>query len=392
MSLARIEEVMRCRGFGFLLGLLLCVWSGAGCQSWKPVGAGDGWSLYALEGEQADLPGFEAAFDPAMSIVTEVLGPFRAPVRVHVVEPDAQPTIGGRDPLTVGISEVDGIGPARIRAWHTRTRGALGDTSGIYMSHPDVGTAAHELVHARFAEEYEALPLWLEEGIACLIGDGFLWEGRWVIDGLSCWPLRELKDQRIADAELTRLLTLRAADGSDSRENVLVHFLGWAITFDLMREEGRIAARSWIERYQAGIALAEARQRLERTLSRECLREWLGRLEHEDPRVRAATAKGLWKLRSPEVLDALLRALEKEQEADAKAAMGINALACAGETQLTGNQQGRMWRVVWPKLRRLELEDPGEQEALSNLFRSFRFGSSRGAQTQLEGLRRFWAE
>jgi HEAT repeat protein len=136
----------------------------------------------------------------------------------------------------------------------------------------------------------------------------------------------------------------------------------------------------------------EARERLERTLSAECLREWLKRLEDEDPRVRAATAKGLWKLRSTAAFDALLQALEKETDVDAKAALGINALACAGEMNLTGRQQERMWRVVWPRLRRLELEDPREREALANLFRAFRFGSSRGTQAQLEGLRRFWAE
>lgn len=382
------------RGSARGLGLAFCLAAmvGAGCQSWKPVGAGEGWSLYALDEGAADLPGFEAAFDPAMVAVTEVLGPFRNPVRVHVVEPDAQPVMGTAATIEAGVREVPGIGPARVRAWHTRTRGALGDTSGIYMSHPDVGTAAHELVHARFAEEYEMLPLWLEEGIACLVGDGFLAEGRWVIDGLSCWPLRELRDQRIDDAELARLLTLRAADGSDSRENVLVHFLGWAIAFDLMREDGRIAAQQWIGRYQREIGVAEARERLQRTLSTETLRQWLLRLQDEDPRVRAATAKGLWKLRSTEAFDALLRALEKETDADTKAALGINALACAGEMTLNGDQQGRMWRVVWPKLRRLELEDPREKEALANLFRSFRFGSSRGAQAHLEGLRRFWAE
>lgn len=379
----------RRRGIGLAMGLALFV--AGGCQSWKPVGAGEGWNLYSLDGGTSDLPGFEAAFDPAMVAVREVLGPFRAPVRVHVVEPDAQPEMG-RSTVAAGVSEVPGIGPARVRAWHTRTRGTLGESSGIYMSHPDVGTAAHELVHARFAEEHEALPLWLEEGIACLIGDGFLAEGRWVIDGLSCWPMRELREQRIDDAELKRLLTLRAADGSDSRENVLVHFLGWAIAFDLMREDGSISADRWIGRYQREIPVGEARERLERTLSAECLREWLKRLEDEDPRVRAATAKGLWKLRSTAAFDALLQALEKETDVDAKAALGINALACAGEMNLTGRQQERMWRVVWPRLRRLELEDPREREALANLFRAFRFGSSRGTQAQLEGLRRFWAE
>lgn len=382
---------LRLRQLGLALSLVSLAL--AGCQSWRPIGEGQGWRLYAIEGDSADVSAFEAAFDPAMNVVEGLLGPFQAAVRVHVVEPDAQPELAsGKAKAETGVSDVPGIGPARVRAWHTRSHSALGEPSGIYMSHPDVGTAAHELVHARFAEQYVGLPLWLEEGIACLIGDGFLSGNRWIIDGLSCWPLRELREQQISDAEFERLLALHAADGSDSRENVLVHFLGWAIAFDLMRETGSIDAHAWIQRYQRGIALGEARQRLQRTLEPATIDAWLERLKDEDPKVRAATAKGVWKLRSPRVLDRLLSALEKETDTDAKVALGLNALACAGETTLSSSQQGRMWRTVWPKLRRLELADPGEKEALQRLMRSFRFGSSRAAQAPLEGLRRFWAE
>jgi hypothetical protein len=35
----------------------------------------------------------------------------------------------------------------------------------------------HELVHARVSEENAKLPLWFEEGLASLFGDGALYDG-----------------------------------------------------------------------------------------------------------------------------------------------------------------------------------------------------------------------
>ena len=64
----------------------------------------------------------------------------------------------------------------------------------------------HELVHARLAQEGVELPLWFEEGVATFLGDGALVSGRWVVDGLACWPLRELQKARPRGAELRRLL------------------------------------------------------------------------------------------------------------------------------------------------------------------------------------------
>jgi hypothetical protein len=116
------------------------------------------------------------------------------------------------------VQDVPGIGPARVRAYHARGDELFGPPSGIFLAAPECGTAAHELVHARAAEENLELPLWLEEGVACLIGDGFLEGDRWVVDGLSCWPLRELQNQTLPDADLARILSPGASDPSSPRE------------------------------------------------------------------------------------------------------------------------------------------------------------------------------
>jgi hypothetical protein len=72
--------------------------------------------------------------------------------------------------------------------------------------------------------------------------------------------------------------------------------------------------------------------------------------------------------------------------------LSINVLAAAGEMRLPGDLQGRMWREVWPKLRRAQLDDEREQRALEQLVSSFRWGSRQGSREPLEELRAYWAE
>jgi hypothetical protein len=250
----------------------------------------------------------------------------------------------------------------------------------------------HELVHARIAELAPDLPLWLEEGLACYLGDGFLEDDRWIVDGYACWHVRELREQRLPDKELERVLKLSAADESSVRENVLVHFVGWAIVFDLRREAGELAWKDWLARYRRGISAEEARQRIERTISGEAEASWLERLGDPDRFVRMATAKGLWKLRSPGAVVALLDAIDEEQDAEVKVALAINALAAGGDVRLSDEGRERFWPTVWPALRRGQLSDASEQAALKSLYLSYRRRTEMTSQQALEGLRRYWAE
>jgi len=374
------------------IALLAC----ASCTSWRTVGEHEKWTLRAEPGQRVDDEAFARAFDPALRAVEAAFGPFRERVRVHALADEKNVNTRGASALAQpeGLSTqvVPGIGLARVRAWHVRSTGPFGAPAGIYLGAPDAGTAAHELVHARLAELSGDLPLWLEEGLAAIFGDGILMHGEWTVDGLACWPLRELADQQLPDAELERLCKLRAGEDGDTRENVLAHFVGWAIVFDLMRESGAIDWNAWLGRYAGGIPLAEARERLERTLAPATVDGWLARLADPRAQVRCAAAKGLWKLRSEHVLERLLDALELEQDPEARIVLSINALAAAGEMALRPELTDRVWRTVRPRLRRAQLADDAENQALGELLRSLRYGSRSTSQGPLEALRRVWAE
>jgi hypothetical protein len=380
-----------------LLALALLATS---CTAWRPVASYERWSLFAERGQSADASVYAAAVEPAMSAVEFELGRFQRPVSVHAWSGNAGAETSGADVIHEGeggpVEDVPGIGPARVRAYHARGQGLFGPPAGIFLAAPECGTVAHELVHARTAEEGLDLPLWFEEGLACLLGDGFL-DGypngkRWVVDGLSCWPLRELQAQSIPDDELERLLALHAGDPATPRENVLAHFVGWAIVFDLYREAGRIEWRTWRERFDRGLPLAEARTRLERSIAPGAALAWIERLHDPRREVRMATAKGLWKLRSVEIATKLLEALEHEDDAEVKVSLAINLLACAGEIRLPEPLTGRLWRTAWPTLRRASLDDETEQAGVEELLRSFRSRSGRSSQEPLQKLRRYWAE
>lgn len=367
----------------------------AGCAAWRPAARYDGWTLFRSPDDAIAIEPYEAAFSPAFEAVEARLGAFEEDVRVHAWEGSVRLDDGQRTRVSSqddnGVHDVPGIGPARIQAYHARGGGL--NPSGVFIGVPDPGTAVHELVHARFAELERRLPLWFEEGVASLLGDGTLRDGRWVVDGLACWPLRELREESLDDDDLRRLLDLTASDTSSVRDNVLVHFVGWAIVFDLYRETGEIDWRAWLERFDGPNRLEEARRRLDRTLALDTELDWLSRLASPDAGVRLATAKGTWKLRSADVLDRLLGALEREGDQEVRVALAINALATAGELSLSWRRAQRVDRLVRTALRNTRLEDPGEQEALVALHQAYRGGGDEGrAQESLEKLARFWEE
>src|SRR5262245_58242907 len=138
------------------------------CSSWRTIGRYDGWVLQGEAGEKIEATRYEAAIGPAKSAVEEILGPFEKSVRVHVWSGEAGPETSGAHVILDGeggpVQDVPGIGPARVRAYHARGDDLFGPPSGIFLAAPECGTAAHELVHARTAEEDLDLPLWFEEG------------------------------------------------------------------------------------------------------------------------------------------------------------------------------------------------------------------------------------
>jgi hypothetical protein len=382
-----------------LLGAVLVLTCGA-CASWKPVHSSGEWTLYVKDGEKVDIERFDRALAPAFAAVEERMGTFEERVRVHAWEDAANlDRSHAVDETDEELQIVPGIGPARVRAFHVRSSPFWFESSGVFLGTAEVGTAVHELVHARLAEEHEQLPLWFEEGLASLYGDGAMVDERWVVDGLACWQLRELRDQQIDDAELAHLLGLTARDEYDARENLLVHFIGWAIVFDTRRELPDGDWRAWLAAFERGAAeqgaVAEARERLTRALDVASLRAWLERLRDEDPAVRFATAKGLWKLRNVEVIDRMLDALDREADPQVRAALALNLLLATSETRLGRTRWNRFAGLVFPTLRDAELPVAAEQAAVRDLHQWLRrWGSRRERATQdaLDRLARFWEE
>jgi hypothetical protein len=371
----------------------------AGCSTWHIAQEYEGWSLYVQSNETVASEEFAAAMLPAFEVVERNLGDFEDTVRVHAWHGGVDMEDGAKGRITTAgdgtISHVPGIGGgARVRAFHARNDGDPFSLSGVFVGTAHTGTAVHELVHARLAEHEETLPLWFEEGFAMIMGDGAMRDGQWVIDGLACWPWRELREQNLDDTQLAHLLEVTSGETHSVRDNVLVHFVGWAIVFDLYREEGSLDWYALLERYQAAPdPMAEARRRLERTLDDRTPFEWLERLKHEDPGVRLATAQGTWKLHSRDIHRELLRALRTETDPEIRAALAVNALATAGEVRIGRRQSGWMWGAIRPVLRTTELEDPEETSALRTLDRAYRYGNSRyDTQAALDRLGRFWED
>jgi len=376
-----------------LLALALALGLGAAsaCSSWQAVHEYGAWTLYRQRDSEVDESTFQAAFTPAFAAVEELFGPFRSKVRVHAWHERE----GRADPLaeaeaSIGYRDVPGIGPARIQAYHARGIAGPLSPTGVFIGQPDVGTAVHELVHARLAEDKVRLPLWFEEGLASLVGDGIAIDAVWVVDGLACWPLRELREEALDELELARLLRIRASDRTSVKDNVMVHFVGWAVVFDLYRETGRIDWELWRARFDFDDQLADAHRRMLRTLAPHTPLEWLERLDDPDRRVRLAAAKGTWKLRSRAVLERLLDALEIETDPEVRVGLAVNALAAAGEVRISGQ---RWWRAVFEALANAELQDPEEARAIADLYQAYRWQQDKDeARDALSRLTRFWEE
>jgi hypothetical protein len=386
---------MRCAPIALLLA-----WIAGACATWTPVHSSAAWTLYVKDGGPVDVDRFDRALGPAFTAVERRMGAFHQRVRVHAWAPGEPPASAPpQGPGTGELQVVPGIGPARVRAYHVKGGALFFQPSGVFLGTCDVGTAVHELVHARIAELPDRLPLWFEEGLASLYGDGVSFGGEWAFDGLACWPLRELRDLRMSDGELERLLLLSASDDYDSRQNLLVHFVGWAIVFDLAREAPDARWQEWLASFgreaRARGLLPAARARIAATLGEGTEMAWLERLGSDEPSVRLAATKGLWKLRSVAVVDRMLEALEDERHPEVRAALALNVLLATSETRLGRSRWNRVSSLVFPALREVELADARENAALREVYQSMRRWDSRrnrSSQEALEDLARLWEE
>jgi hypothetical protein len=366
----------------------------ASCTSWRTLAAGPGYRLHAEKDVAVDAEPWKEVLPVTVRAVEAQLGPFGRPVDVHVLS-------GGDDAARSGIEtqpvlEAPGLGPARVRAYHTRGApgpfGSRPGSAGIFAREPAPGVLVHELVHARVAESDPDLPRWLEEGVATLLADGARDGERWVVDGLAAWPLAELRGARPSDPELERLLALRRGTDLDARDELLVHFVGWAIVWDLARAAPELDARAWVERLRAE-PREELRARLQRSTERGVeLAHLEERLAAEDPALRRGAALGTWKLGSPEVLELLATALEREQDPETRATLAVNLLSTASVVRSRHGWR-RAARAALPVLAEVELDDPDENAALRDLARATRrpWLRTRGDDA-MERLERLWRE
>lgn len=390
--MARLSRILALSALLWGLGLFA-----SGCSSWQRLETHERWTLYGRPGDNVDSAKLERALEPAFRAVELRLGPFQSKVKIHAWSDERDPGDSPRLPSEgrERIEDVPGIGTARVRAYHVTGGPALFSTSGVFLGTTEVGTVVHELVHARLAESGLRVPLWFEEGLASYWGDGACYDGEWVVDGLACWPARVLRDEPISDAELSNLLSLRATEDYSARDNLLVHFVGWALVFDLARELPGATPREWLSRFEAGAKangpVPEAKRRLAASISDATIADWLGRLKDESPGVRLAAAKGMWKLRSQKAVDALIAAVPKEQDHEVRLALGLNALLSAGEMRLSRRTWRDLWRKVVPVLGEIELTDEDERPALTEFLRGMR-GRGGNTQTGLDALARFWEE
>ncbi|HUR27197.1 MAG TPA: HEAT repeat domain-containing protein, partial [Planctomycetota bacterium] len=365
--------------------LLVGATATGGCSSWQHIETRERWTLYAKPGEQLDSERIHRALATAFVAVESKLGPFEDRVRIHAWDDSPQ---SGKEPVLAPkgvdpIEDVPGIGKARVRAYHVTGGAGPFASTGVFLGTCEIGTIVHELVHARLAEARNGVPLWFEEGLAALWGDGACYDGEWIFDGLACWPARVLREEPISDEELTRVMQLTASEKCSSRENLLVHFVGWAVVFDLAREMPDANIRTWLAQFQLGAdvkgLLAETRERIARSTSSETLETWLARLEDPSPGIRLATAKGLWKLRSQSAVDKLVAGAKQESDQRARLAMGLTALLAVGEMRVGRRTWREIWRGVVPALGEIELEDEAEQIALQQFLTGMR---GRGGDTQ----------
>ena len=393
MTLLPSSQLSALRLTGSLaLGLTL-----AGCTSWEPAAEFEGWTLYVQDGSTVDADVYCNSFEAAFEAVESAFGPFSRDVAVHAITGSVDLHSGTHGTITDeagAIERVEGIGNTVVPAFHAHGGGGLFEPSGIFVTTPAVGTAVHELVHARVSELGLDLPLWFEEGLASVMGDGILRDDLWTVDGFSFWPWVELRQDPLTDQELGRLLAIGSREDHSVRDNVLVHFIGWAIVFDCLRESGAIEWEVWLSELRASDdRFLWARERLRRTLEDATAVEWLERLEDADPAVRLSTACGAWKVGDEAIVTLLLDQLSVEDDDEVQICLAVNALASLGRGRVSRGVERRLWPTVLRALRRVDLPDAKEEEAARELYRSYRsWRGRRTRQVAFDHLDRFWRE
>lgn len=383
---------------GVRVALLLLFALLASCVSWEHDTSGEGWNLYVRPGDGVDAGPYRALLDPAVAAVEAELGPFQRPVRVHAWHGGVDLTSGTRGVIAdgdeAGVVESK-LGTARVRAFHVR--GDPFGPGGIFLGEPSPGSAVHELVHARFAELPD-VPLWFEEGLAMFLGDGELVvpaEGTpyWVRDGLCAWPRAMLRDARPTDAELDAVLALRSGVDHTIEENLLVHFVGWALVFDLQREDPEGTWWDWLQTFERDPSTAD--ERVARSLDRGTQLVWLNDgLTHPEPGVRMATARGQWRGASSPSLQLLSSALRHEQDPEVRATLAINLLAAAGQGRFAGMGRWNGLRLPLAVLEDLEFGTERDRSAARRLVTAFlgRGGSTAVIEAAFLDLEPYWQE
>jgi len=370
----------------------------SGCTAWREVASHEDWTLYVKPGTGVDAESFEQLLDPAVAAVEEALGPFERPVNVHAWDGGVDLESGTRGRMRTGEDAglVDSnLGLARVRAFHVK-RDPFGP-GGVFLGEASAGAAVHELVHARLAELSPTPPLWFEEGLAMLLADGELIAGpdgtlEWVRDGLCAWPRSVLASDPPDDAALATVLALESGDEHSVEENLLVHFIGWGLVFDLYREAPAADWRTWLNTFQADPA--SARDRLERSLDRGTFLVWLHEhLTDANPGVRAAAARGTWRGADSSSLQLLSSALRYESDPTVRATLAINLLAAAGEGRFAGMGRWNGLRLPLTVLERLTFGTEADQEAAARLIAGYRGEGPRGTiETAFRDLEAYWQE
>jgi hypothetical protein len=375
-----------------LLGLSL-----TGCTSWRTAAEFENWTLYVEDDAEVDVGRYSSTFDLAFGAVETHFGPFTDTVSVHAITGSVALDSGNRGTITGeedAVEYVEGIGATLVPAFHARGGGGLFEPSGIFVATLATGTAVHELVHARISELGLDLPLWFEEGLAHLLGDGIERDGRWVMDGFAFWPWLELQANPPSDEELRELFTLSAKREHSVRDNVLLRFVGWAILFDCLQECDGFEWQLWLDEFiNSEDRFTWARTRLDRTMEESTMLDWMLRIEDEDPAVRLTTARGCWKLGDERIVKLLLDQLEVEEDDEVKVCLVVNAMASLGRGDISSRVERRLWSNGLRALRDVELPVKDEEGAARDLYRSYvRWGRRRGRQRSFDRLERYWGE
>lgn len=367
------------------------------CTTWKHHARGENWSLYVKPGSGVDTQAFEELLDPALAAVEAELGDFQRPVRVHAWDGGVNLESGTRGQIVEGEDAglvQSNLGVARVRAFHVK-RDPFGP-GGVFLGEPSPGAAVHELVHARLAELRPAPPLWFEEGLAMFLGDGELAEDGWKRDGLCAWPRSVLRKTRPDDQTLAEILALKSGTEHTVDQNLLVHFIGWALVFDLYRSDPDGDWRTWLATFEADFAANpdSARQRIDRSLDNGTLLVWLNdKLSDPDPGVRCAAARGMWRGADSASLQLLSSALRHETDPSVKATLAINILAAAGEGRFPGRGRWNGLRLPVEVLRRLEFGSVDDMRAAERLVAGYRGrASGRTIEQAFKDLESYWQE